>query len=968
VTDTLTQDWKSQLTNGKAIYLFEEGDAKMRDILGGKGANLAEMTRLGFPVPPGFTVTTEVCNLYLNNGNKFPAGMADELRRAMADVEKKRNKGFGDRHNPLLVSVRSGAKFSMPGMMDTVLNLGLNDDTVQGLIEQSKDERFAYDAYRRFIMMFSDVVMGLSKHEFDKLLQKKKAALNITEDSLIPASALKELVQEFKDKFKAEAGRDFPTDVHEQLSLSVEAVFRSWRNPRAVVYRDKEKIDHNLGTAVNVQSMVFGNMGDDCGTGVAFTRDYNSGEKVPVGDYLTNAQGEDVVAGIRTPKPLSALSQENPEVWKQLLETSQNLEKHFREMQDMEFTIEKGVLYMLQTRTGKRTAQAAIKIACDMVSEGLISQEEAVLRVAPSQLDRLLHPSIPEQSKKEAIAAGRFLAKGTGAAPGAACGKVVFEANDAVTEAEKGHPVILVRPETTPDDAHGMAVAKGILTSTGGPSSHAALVARGWGIPCIVGCEALRIDLERKKVTVGEQTFGEGEWLTFDGGTGEVLLGHMALSEPTDLSPETKHLLGWADNFRKLGVYANADTPRDAERARNFGATGVGLCRTEHMFMERDRLPIVQEMILSAPKAENYNRELGKARKELSEQVEGTRRHQEAIEALKSLEARMAEPWKKYTDCLAKLLPIQREDFKGILKAMHGHWVIIRLLDPPLHEFLPGHSELLVDVTRLKALRDVSPEHYTKTLDEIRGRREDANATLESLEEMLGRVEAMKEFNPMLGLRVCRLGIVYPEIYKMQVQAIFEAACELVKSGIDARPEVMIPGVGSIEEMRYTRKLVEKVAAEVQSKAGIQVKHKIGTMVELPRATVVAGDLATAADFFSFGTNDLTQTTYGFSRDDAAGTFIPVYLDEKILKNDPFQVIDTVGVGRLMKLAVEEGRATNADLEVGICGEHGGEPESVAFCHTLGLNYVSCSPFRVPIARLAAAHAALAGKQSFKDK
>ena len=969
--DTVTKtqlEWKSQLTGGKAIYLFSEGDAKMRDLLGGKGANLAEMTRLGFPVPPGFTVTTEVCNVYLRNNNKFPPGMAEELRAGIADIEKKMGKSFGDRKNPLLVSVRSGAKFSMPGMMDTVLNLGLNDETVQGLIEQSKDERFAYDAYRRFIMMFSDVVMGLSKHEFDHLLRHKKSQLGIAEDNKIPASALKELVVEFKQKFKDEAKREFPTDVYEQLSLSVEAVFRSWRNPRAMVYRDKEKIPHDLGTAVNVQAMVFGNMGDDCGTGVAFTRDYTTGEKVPVGDYLTNAQGEDVVAGIRTPKHLAELEKESPEMWRQLLEVSEKLEKHFKEMQDMEFTIEKGKLYMLQTRTGKRTAQAAVKISCDMVSENLINKQDAVLRVGPSQLDRLLHPSIPDQAKQEAIKAGRFLAKGTGAAPGAACGKVVFEANDAVTVAADGTPVILVRPETTPDDAHGMAVAKGILTSTGGPSSHAALVARGWGIPCIVGCEALRIDLERKKVTVGDQTFGEGEWLTFDGATGEVLLGHMTLSEAVELSPETKELLGWADEFRKLGVYANADTPRDAERARAFGATGVGLCRTEHMFMERDRLPIVQEMILSAPRAEMLNRELRKAEIELSEKVEGTRQHSEGGAAVEKLKARLQEPWSKYMQCLDKLLPIQREDFRGILKAMNGHWVIIRLLDPPLHEFLPAHSELLVDVTRLKTLQSVAPEEYTRVLDEIRARREDHHCTLESLEEMLHRVEAMKEFNPMLGLRVCRLGIVYPEIYRMQVRAIFEAACELVKDGIDARPEVMIPGVGSVEEMRFTRQLVEKIAEEVQKQKGVQVKHKIGTMIELPRATVVAGELAKNADFFSFGTNDLTQTTLGYSRDDAAGTFIPVYLEEKILKNDPFQVIDTVGVGRLMKLAVQEGRETNPDLEVGICGEHGGEPESVAFCHTLGLDYVSCSPFRVPIARLAAAHAALADKQTFKDK
>jgi pyruvate,orthophosphate dikinase len=968
MSDTLTQNWRSQLTNGKALIDFEDGDAKMRDLLGGKGANLAEMTRLGFPVPPGFTVTTEVCNVYLANGNKFPEGVDADLKKHMQAIEKKMNKGFGDPKNPLLVSVRSGAKFSMPGMMDTVLNLGLNDETVKGLIAASNDERFAYDAYRRFIMMFSDVVMGLSKHEFDKLLQAKKKANNITEDSLIPAAALKELVGEFKAKFKAEAKRDFPDDVYEQLSLSVEAVFRSWRNPRAMVYRDKEKIAHNLGTAVNVQSMVYGNMGNDCGTGVAFTRDYNTGEKVPVGDYLTNAQGEDVVAGIRTPKPLSALAEESPEMWKQLLETSGKLEKHFRDMQDMEFTIEKGKLYMLQTRTGKRTAQAAIRIGCDMVDEGLITQEEAVLRVAPAQLDALLHPSINIASKQAAIKEGRFLAKGTGASPGAACGQVVFEANDAVAWAAEGKPVIMVRPETTPDDAHGMAIAKGILTSTGGPSSHAALVARGWGIPCVVGCEALRVDLEKKSVQVAGQHFGEGDWITLDGATGEVILGKVELSEANELTAETKRLLEWADGSRKLGVYANADTPRDAQRARAFGATGIGLCRTEHMFMERDRLPIVQEMILSAAPAESVNRQLTRARQDLSEQVEGNRRHTDAVAHIQALEKKLAAPWAQYTSCLDKLLQFQREDFHGILKAMDGHWTIIRLLDPPLHEFLPAHSELLVDVTRLKALKDVSKEAFDKALADTRHRREDDKLTLDSLETLLQRVEALKEFNPMLGLRVCRLGIIYPEIYKMQVKAIFEAACDLVKEGVDARPEVMIPGVGSLTEMEFVRNLVETTATETMKAKGVQVKHKIGTMIELPRACLVAGDLAKRADFFSFGTNDLSQTTYGFSRDDAAGTFIPVYLEENILKNDPFQVLDPVGVGRLMKMAVEEGRAANPNLEVGICGEHGGEPESVAFCHTLGLDYVSCSPFRVPIARLAAAHAALASKAAFKDK
>ncbi|MBI3925534.1 MAG: pyruvate, phosphate dikinase [Armatimonadetes bacterium] len=954
-----TQEWRDSLTNGKAIYRFEEGRADLKGILGGKGANLAEMTRLGFPVPPGFTITTEVCIRYQELGKKLPPGLDEEIFENMKVLEEKMGKGFGERKNPLLVSVRSGAKFSMPGMMDTVLNLGLNDETVKGLIEQSGDERFSYDAYRRFIMMFADVVMGLPKMEFDRLLHKKKEKLGIKEDSQLKAETLKELVEDFKKKFRDEAGREFPTDVKEQLLLSVKAVFESWNSPRAIVYREKEKLPHDLGTAVNIQSMVFGNMGTDSGTGVAFTRNYNSGEKHPVGDFLINAQGEDVVAGIRTPMPLEELERAHPDLWKQLADISDKLERHYRDMQDMEFTIEKRRLFMLQTRTGKRTAQAAVKIATDMVDEGLIGREDAVQRVTPGQLDRLLHPFIPDEAKQEAVKSGKMLARGTGAAPGAARGEVVFEANDAVRVAQDGRPVVLVRPETTPDDAHGMAVSKGILTSTGGPSSHAALVARGWGIPCVVGCEALRVDLEGKKVTVGDTTFGEGDMITIDGGTGEVFLGALTLHEPTELSPETGRILEWADDIRKLGVYANADTPEDARRARGFGATGIGLCRTEHMFMERDRLPIVQEMILVATEAEQSRRRVENLKLELLEANEGSRSYREIKERLGAAEEHMREPWSRYTALLDKLRPIQRGDFYGILKAMEGHWVIIRLLDPPLHEFLPAHSELLVDVTRLRSLQDVSKEAYAKALAEIRERREDSEVTLDSLIELLHRVEMMKEFNPMLGLRVCRLGIVYPEIYRMQVRAIFEAACKLKKEGVDARPEVMIPGVGTIEEMRFTRKMVEEVAAQVQKAEGIEVKHKIGTMVELPRATTVAGDLATSADFFSFGTNDLTQTTYGYSRDDAAGTFMPVYLELRILKVDPFTVIDRPGVGRLMKMAVEEGRQTNPELEIGICGEHGGEPDSVEFCHLLGLNYVSCSPFRVPIARLAAAQAAL---------
>ena len=958
---TATQDWRKKLTKEKATYKFEEGGAAMKGLLGGKGANLAEMTRLGFPVPPGFTVTTEVCNMYYELGKVIPPGLDEEIREQMAVLAEKMKLGFGDPKNPLLVSVRSGAKFSMPGMMDTILNLGLNDVTVEGLAAATNDARFAYDAYRRFIMMFSDVVMDLPKAEFEKLLHAKKQAEGVTEDSKLSAAALKDLSQQFKDKFKREKGFDFPQDVYEQLREAVLAVFRSWMNERAMVYRNREKIPHDLGTAVNVQTMCYGNMGDDSGTGVAFTRDYNSGEKRLVGDFLLNAQGEDVVAGIRKVQAIEELERVMPDSYRQLSDIANKLETHYKDLQDMEFTIQQGRLFMLQTRNGKRTANAAVKIAVDMVAEGLISEEEAVMRLAPDQLDRLLHPFIPEKAKKQAVAENRLLAKGTAASPGAATGRVVFEKGDAIRMSAEG-PVILVRPETTPDDAGGMLVSKGILTSTGGPSSHAALVARGWGIPCVVGCEALRIDLEHKKVTVAGQSFGEGDFITIDGSTGEVILGKMPLEEPTELSPETGVLLGWADKFRKLGVYANADNPRDAARAHGFGAAGIGLCRTEHMFMEPERLPYVQEMILLAGQAENGHRTLTILEREVED---ATGRQKEEAKARLDLHLAKHTPvWKRYQELLAKLLEFQRDDFKGILEAMKGHWVIIRLLDPPLHEFLPKHEDLLADVVRLKALKGVSDQAFQAALAEIRKDR-GAEVTLESLSHLLERVESMKEFNPMLGLRVCRLGIVFPEIVKMQVRGIFEAACALVKAGVDAKPEVMVPGVGTIEEMRWNREMIEGVARQVMAETGVNPKHKIGTMVEMPRAALRAGELATVAEFFSFGTNDLTQTTYGYSRDDAASTFMPVYLEEGILKADPFQVVDRDGVGRLMRMAVEEGRRTRgADMEIGICGEHGGEPESVAFCHELGLTYVSCSPFRVPIARLAAAQAAINEKRS----
>lgn len=931
-------------TMTKRIYLFTEGKKEMKDLLGGKGANLAEMTTMGFPVPPGFTITTEVCNEYYENGKKMPDSLKDEIREAMQYIEKEKGQKFGCTENPLLVSVRSGAKFSMPGMMDTVLNLGLNDETIQALIKKTNNPRFAYDAYRRFIMMFSDVVMGVEKHIFEKEYKALKKSLNLKEDYDIPADELKMLTEKFKQIYKDHIKKDFPSDVYEQLYLAVEAVFKSWMNERAIVYRTREGIPHNLGTAVNVQAMVYGNMGDQSGTGVAFTRDSQTGAKVVTGEFLLNAQGEDVVAGIRTPLDIKEMQKTHPVLYDQFLEICGKLEKHYKDMQDMEFTIEEGRLYMLQTRNAKRTALAAIKIAVDMVHEGLITKTEAVDRIKPEQIDMLLHPYFDPKAKEEAKAEGRLLAKGINASPGASVGVIIFDAADAIAAKEQGKNVILTRPETTPDDAGGMNASVGILTSTGGSTSHAALVARGWGIPCIVGCEALDIDLAKKQFTVNGKTFKEGDWISFDGGTGEVFEGKIPSIKPEELMSEAKELLSWADDIRKLGVYANADNPRDAGRARGFGAEGIGLCRTEHMFMEGDRLPVVQKMILAAPDAERMRRALLRLEEELIAADDDKKAgiQSKIDEMKKELEA----PWKIYQDCLDKLEPMQREDFYGILKAMDGCWTIIRLLDPPLHEFLPDHDELLEEVVKLRITRS-DPKK------------------LQEKEELLGRVKKLREFNPMLGLRVCRLGLVYPSLYRMQVKAIIEAACMLKKEGMNPLPEIMIPGVGHINEMKTLRKTVDEVAQAVIKAEGVEVTYKVGTMVELPRACTVAGKLADpkeGAQFFSFGTNDLTQTTYGYSRDDAAGTFIPVYIETGILAVDPFQQLDREGVGRLMKMAVTEGRETYADLEVGICGEHGGEPTSVEFCHMLGLNYVSCSPFRVPIARLAAAQAAIRNK------
>jgi len=883
----------------KWVYLFDEGDPSDRALLGGKGAGLAQMTQAGLPVPPGFTITTEACNAYYDNNKQFPEGMWEQVLEALKEVERRTGKKFGDVNNPLLVSVRSGAKFSMPGMMDTVLNLGLNDESAQGLIKLTQNERFVYDAYRRFIQMFGKIVLGIPGEIFDKAFDEYKEKVGAKLDTDLTAEHLKEIVSIFKDIVKRETGKDFPTEPIEQLRLAIGAVFSSWNNKRAIDYRNYNKIPHNLGTAVNIVTMVFGNMGFDSGTGVAFTRDPATGEKRFFGEFLFNAQGEDVVAGIRTPLKVEELKEKMPEIYSQLVDIAQRLERYYRDMQDIEFTVERGKLWMLQTRSGKRTAQAAVKVAVDMAEEGIISKEEAVLRVEPGQIDQLLHRQIDPSAKV------KIIAKGLNASPGAATGKAVFDADKAKEWAANGEKVILVRPETNPDDVGGMLVSVGILTARGGATSHAAVVARGVGKPCVVGAESIKIDLEKRLFDVNGYTVKEGDVITINGTTGDIILGEVPLIEP-DLTPELQKLLSWADSFKKLQNWANADYPRDAQKAKEYGAQGIGLCRTEHMFFEADRLPIVREMIL----------------------------------------ARTVEERRKALD---KLLPIQREDFKGILKTMDGLPVIIRLLDPPLHEFLPRYEELLAEVVELR----------------VTGK--DPKALAEK-EEMLKRVEEMREANPMLGLRGCRLGLTRPEINEMQVRAIFEAACELKKEGYNPKPEVMIPLVGHVNELKTVREQLESVAKKVMEEQGITVDYKFGTMIEVPRAALTAGEIAEYAQFFSFGTNDLTQMTFGYSRDDAEGKFLFTYLEKGILPNDPFQTLDIKGVGRLMELAVKEGRATRPTLEVGICGEHGGDPDSIVFANDIGLNYVSCSPYRVPIARLAAAHAALREKQSFRDK
>lgn len=879
----------------KRVYFFgagqTEGKTELKNLLGGKGANLAEMANIGVPVPPGFTITTETCVEYYEQGAVLWDDLKKEVLSNLKKLESAMGLKFGDNENPLLVSVRSGARVSMPGMMDTILNLGLNDVAVKGMAEVTNNPRLAYDSYRRFIQMFSDVAMGVDGDLFERALDAMKDKKGVKIDTELSVDDLMALVEEFKAIYKDAKGEDFPQDPMEQLWAAIEAVFSSWHNKRAIHYRKLNNIPDNWGTAVNVQTMVFGNMGDDSATGVCFTRDPATGEGVFFGEYLINAQGEDVVAGIRTPQPINESQKKNsneisleaamPKAYGQLVEIYQKLEKHYRDMQDLEFTIQKGVLFMLQTRTGKRTAQAAVRIAVEMVDEGLIDKKEAVMRVLPEQLDQLLHPMIDPHAEKKVIA------RGLPASPGAAVGKVVFDAEHAFEEAEKGESVILVRLETSPEDIKGMAAAKGILTVRGGMTSHAAVVARGMGKCCVSGAESISLSYAKKSFEVNGATVKEGDWITLDGSKGEVMEGKVPTVEP-GLAGDFGRLMEWADEFRTIGVRTNADTPHDAEVARGFGAEGIGLCRTEHMFFEGDRIKAVREMILS-------DDETGRRK------------------------------------ALSKIEPMQQSDFEGIFEVMDGLPVTVRFLDPPLHEFVPHQEAQQAEMAREMGLK---------------------------IEKIREKVEQLAEFNPMLGHRGVRLGITYPEIYEMQARAVLKAACNVKKRGIDVRPEIMIPLIGTEKEFTMMKDMIDTVAAEVFKETGVTVDYMTGTMIEIPRAALIADRVADQAQFFSFGTNDLTQMTFGYSRDDA-GTFLKEYVDKKILPRDPFQVLDQEGVGQLVRMGIERGRSVRKDLKVGICGEHGGEPSSVEFCHNIGMNYVSCSPYRVPIARLAAAHAAI---------
>ncbi len=874
----------------KYVYLFKEGNASMRNLLGGKGANLAEMTKIGLPVPQGFTVTTEACTRYYEDGKTIGEDIVEQIYAALAETEKICGKKFGDLENPFLVSVRSGARASMPGMMDTILNLGLNDVAVKGLANLTQNERFAYDSYRRFIQMFSDVVMEIPKSFFERVLDDIKESKGAKYDTDLTADDMKEVVVRFKEIYKEKKGVEFPQDPKEQLMEAIKAVFRSWDNPRAIYYRRMNDIPSDWGTAVNVQSMVFGNMGNTSGTGVAFTRDPSTGEKKLYGEYLINAQGEDVVAGIRTPQKIETLQQVMPEVYEQFVNIAQTLENHYRDMQDMEYTIERGKLYMLQTRNGKRTAAAALKIAVDLVNEGMITTDEAILKVEPKQLDSLLHPQFDAVALKKA----KEIAMGLAASPGAACGMVYFTAEEATAAAKTGKKVVLVRLETSPEDIEGMAHAQGILTARGGMTSHAAVVARGMGTCCVAGCGALRVDEEAKTATIGDVVFHEGDWMSIDGSTGKVYAEAIPTVDAS-VSGDFATLMGWADAARKLGVRTNADNPHDAAVAVKYGAEGIGLCRTEHMFFEATRIADMRQMILS--------------------ETEEQRR-----------------------EALAKLLPYQKADFKGMYKALEGRPMTVRYLDPPLHEFLPAKN-------MTEEIEALAKELGTTT------------------DKIVAKIDELHEFNPMMGFRGCRLAVRYPEIAEMQTRAVIEAAIEVKQEdGYDIHPEIMIPLVGEVKELAYVKKIVLDTAKKVMEEKGVELEVKVGTMIEIPRAAVTADEIAKEAQFFSFGTNDLTQMTFGFSRDDA-GKFLGAYYDKKIYESDPFARLDQNGVGKLVQMAVKLGKQTRPDIKLGICGEHGGDPSSVMFCHKVGLNYVSCSPFRVPIARLAAAHAAILEKQ-----
>ena len=873
----------------KYVYLFSEGNAQMRELLGGKGANLAEMTNIGLPVPQGFTITTEACTQYYEDGREINPEIMAEINEYIVKMEGITGKKFGDKENPLLVSVRSGARASMPGMMDTILNLGLNEEVVEAIAEKSGNPRWAWDCYRRFIQMYSDVVMEVGKKYFEQLIDAMKAKKGVTQDVELTADDLKELAAQFKAEYKAKIGKDFPSDPKEQLMGAIKAVFRSWDNPRANVYRRDNDIPYSWGTAVNVQSMAFGNMGDDCGTGVAFTRDPATGAKGLFGEFLTNAQGEDVVAGVRTPMKIAEMEQKFPEAFDEFKKVCKILEDHYRDMQDMEFTVEHGKLFMLQTRNGKRTAQAALKIACDLVDEGMRTEEEAVLMIEPRNLDTLLHPQFDAKALKAATPIG----KGLGASPGAACGKIVFTADDAEAWKARGEKVVLVRLETSPEDITGMKASQGILTVRGGMTSHAAVVARGMGTCCVAGCGALRVDEEAKTATIGDVVFHEGDWMSIDGSTGNVYEGQIATVASTE-NANFKRFMGWADANRQMKVMTNADNPRDAQNAVDMGAEGIGLCRTEHMFFAEDRIKAVREMICA-----------------------------------RTVEERKA--------ALAKVEPFQEADFTAMYRIMGERPMTIRYLDPPLHEFLPTKAE---DIEALA--KDMGM----------------------STEELNNVVVSLHEFNPMMGHRGCRLAVTYPEIAEMQTNAVIKAALKVsAETGKMITPHIMIPLVGEVKELKFVKDVVVKTADALIAAAGVDMKYEVGTMIEIPRAALTAGEIAKEADFFSFGTNDLTQMTFGFSRDDAA-KFLTAYYDNKIYESDPFQHLDQIGVGKLVKMAAHDGRATNPNLGLGICGEHGGDPSSVEFCHNVGLDYVSCSPYRVPIARLAAAQAAIKNPRS----